>query len=130
MSNHKFSINSAKVLSSVDSRLREIANRALEISKIDFGIPASGGMRTATEQRNLYVLGKSQLDGFKKKSYHQTGKALDIYAYVDGKASWDKSHLSMVACAMLQAANELGYKLQWGGLWVNFVDMPHFQLVD
>lgn len=130
MSEYKFSINSAKVLAGVDSRLREIANRALEISKVDFGIPASGGMRTAAEQKSLFDYGKSQLDGFKKKSYHQAGKALDVYAYVDGKASWDESHLSMVACAMLQAASELGYKLEWGGLWVNFVDMPHFQLAD
>lgn len=130
MKHHKFSINSAKVLASVDSRLFDIATRALELSKIDFGIPASGGLRTPQEQNELYQGGKSQLDGFEKKSYHQTGKALDVYAFVDGSASWDESHLSMVACAMLQAASELGYKLQWGGLWVNFVDMPHFQLVD
>lgn len=73
---------------------------------------------------------KSQLDGFIKKSYHQTGKAVDVYAYVNGAASYNAEHLSMVACAMLQAANELGYKLEWGGLWINFVDMPHFQMVD
>jgi len=130
MKHHKFSINSAKVLAGVDVRLREIASRALELSKVDFGIPASGGMRTASEQKALYDNYKSQLDGYKKKSYHQTGKALDVYAYVNGEASWDESHLSMVACAMLQAASELGCKLEWGGLWVNFVDMPHFQLAD
>ena len=130
MKHHKFSINSAKVLAGVDVRLREIASRALELSKVDFGIPSSGGVRTASEQKVLFDNYKSQLDGFKKRSHHQTGKALDVYAYVDGEASWDESHLSMVACAMLQAASELGYKLEWGGLWVSFVDMPHFQLAD
>jgi len=128
MKHHKFSVSSLNVLNGVDMRLKEIAHRALELSRVDFGIPSNGGLRTAEEQNSLYHGGKSQLDGYEKKSYHQTGKALDVYAYFDGKASWDKSHLSMVACAMLQAANELGYNLKWGGHWVNFVDMPHFEI--
>lgn len=130
MKHHKFSINSASVLATVHEPLRLIAARALELSKVDFGIPSSGGLRTAVEQKHLFDLGKSTLDGFKRKSYHQTGKALDVYAYVDGRASYDTEHLALVACAMLQAASELGYKLEWGGHWISFVDMPHFQLVD
>jgi len=54
--------------------------------------------------------------------------ALDVYAYVDGAASWRPQHLATVAAAMLQAANELGVRLEWGGLWRSFVDMPHFQI--
>jgi len=38
--------------------------------------------------------------------------------------------LAQVACAFLQAANELQIKIQWGGLWKSFEDMPHFELVD
>lgn len=117
-------------MAGVDNRLQKIAHRALEISKVDFGIPEFGGLRTAEEQNALYSRGSSQLDGYTKKSNHQSGKALDVYAYVDGRASWEREHMAMVACAMLQAANELGYKLTWGGLWSNFVDFPHFQLED
>ena len=126
----QFSNASANRLQTVDPRLQAIANYALEITKVDFGIPSNGGLRTAEEQNALYHGGKSQLDGYKKKSFHQTGKALDVYAFVNGRASWEKEHLSMVAAAMLQAASELGYKLTWGGLWRNFEDYPHFQLED
>jgi peptidoglycan L-alanyl-D-glutamate endopeptidase CwlK len=124
----KFSSRSKAVLETVSTDLQLVANRAIEISKVDFGIPSTGGLRTAEEQFELYKQGASQLDGYEKKSYHQTGNALDVYAYVDGKASWQKEHLAMVACAMLQAAAELNIKLEWGGLWTSFVDMPHFQI--
>jgi hypothetical protein len=130
MSEFKFGQASLNRLQSVDERLQRIANLALSISKVDFGIPSNGGLRTAEEQNRLYHGGKSQLDGYKKKSFHQTGKALDVYAFVNGKASWEREHLAMVACAMLQAASTLGYKLEWGGHWRNFVDMPHFELSD
>ena len=55
---------------------------------------------------------------------------IDFYAYVDGKASWDEGHLALVATAFMQAAIKLGYKIQWGGLWKGFKDMPHIQLVE
>jgi len=126
----QFSNASANRLQTVDPRLQAIANYALEITKVDFGIPSNGGLRTAEEQNALYHGGKSQLDGYKKKSFHQTGKALDVYAFVNGRASWEKEHLAMIAAAMLQAASELGHKLTWGGLWRNFEDYPHFQLED
>lgn len=126
----KFSAASANRLQTVDVRLQAIANYALEISKVDFGIPVSGGIRTAEEQNELYHVGQSQLDGYNKKSFHQTGMALDVYAFVNGRASWGKEHLAMVAAAMLQSASELGYKLEWGGLWRNFEDYPHFQLME
>lgn len=126
----RFSRSSIERMNGVDKNLRNVAYRALRISKVDFGIPALGGRRTAEEQKQLFDDGKSQLDGTDKKSYHQTGKALDVYAFVDGKASWKPEHLAMVAAAMLQAASEMGVKLEWGGLWKNFVDMPHFQIPD
>ncbi len=123
-----FSSRSRDRMVGVDARLVEIAEHALTISKIDFGIPQHGGLRTAEQQAKLYADGKSKADGYRNKSYHQTGKALDVYAYVDGKASWNEHHLAMVAAAMLQAASHYGVALEWGGLWRSFIDMPHFQL--
>jgi peptidoglycan L-alanyl-D-glutamate endopeptidase CwlK len=125
---NRFSDASLNRMVGVNKKLVEIAHRALELSPIDFGIPQYGGMRSAEEQNNLFHQGKSKCDGYRVKSNHQTGNALDVFAYVDGKASWEREHLAIVACAMLQAANELGYKLEWGGLWASFVDMPHFEL--
>ena len=125
---YSFSVRSRARMSGIDDRLIEIAQRALELSKVDFGIPAFGGLRTLEEQALLYANGKSNADGVAQKSYHQSGKALDVYAYVNGKASWDKCDLAMVATAMLQAAAELEIPLEWGGLWKNFEDYPHFQI--
>lgn len=122
-----FSSKSRERMAGVDHDLVKVAERAIQLSKVDFGIPAYGGKRTAQEQAQLYAEKKSDCDGYRKKSHHQSGTALDVYAYVDGKASWEKEHLAMVAAAMLQAAAELGVKLEWGGLWTRFVDMPHFQ---
>ena len=127
---YQLSTNSKERRKGVDLRLIEICDLALEISVIDFGIPADGGLRNATRQRQLFDDGKSKADGYDKKSFHQSGKALDFYAYVDGKASWDTEHLAMVAAAFLQAASLLGYKLKWGGLWHGFKDMPHVQLAE
>lgn len=126
--NFKFSKRSLKNREGVDPRLIEISDRALQLSPIDFGIPKYGGLRTAEDQAKLFDDGKSKCDGYIKKSYHQSGKALDFYAFVDGKASWEREHLAIVAAAFLQAAAESGYKLEWGGLWKSFQDFPHVQL--
>jgi len=112
----------------VDKRLIAISDLALTLSPIDFGIPDHGGLRDSKEQNELFKDKLSKADGYEVKSRHQTGTALDVYAYVDGAASWETEHLALVAVAMLTAANKLGYKLEWGGLWKSFVDMPHFQL--
>jgi peptidoglycan L-alanyl-D-glutamate endopeptidase CwlK len=126
----KFSKNSLLNREGVDQRLIDISNLAIQITNIDFGIPKFGGLRTAEHQAGLFASNKSKADGVFNKSYHQSGKALDVYAYVDGKASWSKQDLAIVACAMLQAAAELGYKLKWGGLWKSWQDFPHFELKD
>jgi len=121
------STNSKKNLIGVDGRLTEIVDLALTLSNVDFGIPSTGGLRTAETQARLFEEGVSQRDGVNKLSYHQSGKALDVYAYVDGRASWDKLDLALVAAAMLQAAAQLGYPLKWGGLWQSWQDYPHFE---
>jgi len=113
----KLSVTSRTRLTGVNPALIEIANLAIKITKIDFGIPEDGGVRTEIRQKELYLNGKSEADGVRNKSHHQSGEALDFYAYIDGAASWREDHLAMVACALLQAASILGYKLNWGGLW-------------
>tara|TARA_R110002020_G_scaffold170207_1_gene359563 strand:- start:1156 stop:1554 length:399 start_codon:yes stop_codon:yes gene_type:complete len=128
--NYQFSQRSFTNMAGVRPELIEIALQAIQMSPIDFGIPSSGGLRTAEEQKALFVNGKSKCDGEVKKSYHQSGNALDFYAYVDGAASWKEEHLAIVAAAFLQAAIELGYTLEWGGLWKGFRDMPHVQMPE
>ena len=117
-------------MAGIDERLIDIAELAITFSTVDFGIPSTGGLRTTEDQAELYTSGKSKCDGRTNKSYHQSGKAIDVYGYVDGKASWDKLHLATIATAMLQASAQLGYELKWGGLWKSWKDYPHFELRD
>lgn len=121
-----FSSRSRQRMEGVHPKLIAVAELAITISRIDFGIPQDGGLRTAERQKHLHDKGASKCDGYVKKSYHQTGRALDVYAFVDGEASWDELPLTHVAAAMLQAASQLGVKLEWGGFWP--WDKPHFQL--
>lgn len=137
----KLSQNSKKHREGVDPRLIEVSDRAIEITLVDFGHDRFGGLRTPELQNELYRNGKSQRDGYNIKSYHQTGKALDFYAYVDGKVSYYQPHLAMVACSFFQAASDLNYRISWGGLWrsknpitINSIpygwDCPHIQLEE
>lgn len=126
---YKLSKRSYERLNGVDAILIAIVTEAIKESPYDFGIPKSGGLRTAEEQYILYKKGRSKADGFKKKSYHQSGKAFDIFAYVDGQASWEKEHLKPIALHIIKVAKEqFDIKLEWGGFWNTFKDMPHFQI--
>ena len=127
---YKLSSKSKGRLQGIDPRLISIIKEALKISVIDFGIPSDGGLRTAERQKELFDKKLSTCDGYIKESYHQKGKAFDVYAYVDGKASWDRYHLTQVAAAILQASAMLGHNLEWGGLFKGFVDLPHFVIRD
>lgn len=129
---YKFSSRSLKVLSTVHPTLQAVMTRALALSPIDFGIPPSGGLRTAEKQRELFVAGKSKCDGYKVRSRHQSGEAVDVYAYVNGQASWDKHHLAIIAGVVLSVAKSMGVELRWGGTfgssdWKGW-DYPHFEL--
>jgi len=117
-------------MAGVDKRLQQIAQYAITISRIDFGIPADGGMRTTERQAELFAKGLSKCDGHKKMSKHQSGLALDFFPYVDGAADYSEESLALVACAFLQAASHLGYKLKWGGHFDGFRDMPHVELEE
>ncbi len=136
---YKLSKTSISRRAGIDSRLIEIDDLAITLTKVDYGHPEYAGKRTDAEQLHMYKTKVSQCDGIIDRSYHQDGLALDFYAFVDGKASWHPPHLAMVACAYFEAANRLGYKIAWGGHWstkevVEGVgygwDAGHIQLVE
>lgn len=127
---YKFGKASKEILEQIDPQLQKVMYRALELSKIDFGIPATGGKRTKGQQHKLFIEGKSKADGEYKRSKHQDGKAVDVFAYVNGKATWESFYMYQIACAVLQAACELGVNVKWGGSWVSFIDLPHFELTN
>lgn len=124
------SAKSVSRMNGVDVRIVRIALRAIQITLIDFGIPEHGGKRDSETQRILYNMGKSKCDGTVKISKHQKGKALDFFPYRDGKADYSKEAVAIVACAFLQAAMELGYRIRWGGHFSNFFDGCHIELLE
>ena len=117
-----------------------IFTEAIKNSPIDFGIPESGGLRTQGQQNLLFQGGVSKCDGFNDVSNHQTGNALDFYAYINGRASWNKVHLSMVASCIITTAKRLkkegkiSVELKWGAEFGsnNFHgwDMPHIEIKE
>lgn len=87
------------------------------------------GLRTAAKQAEYFKKGTSRLDGVKKKSKHQLGKAVDIVPIVNGKVefrSWTPFY--PMADNVKAAAKKLGVKVTWGGDWKSFPDGPHFEL--
>jgi peptidoglycan L-alanyl-D-glutamate endopeptidase CwlK len=132
-----FSRSSLEKLSTCDSFLQIICKRALEVSKIDFGI--SCGYRSPEDQLKAYQEGKSKIDGVTVKSKHNLipSKAVDIFGYVNGKADYSIPVMCYLAGAMDAVSADLGIKLRWGGNWdgdgiiltdQSFDDLPHFEI--
>ena len=113
---NRLSKRSKSRLQGINKTLLKIAIEGVKDAPYDYGIPLTGGLRTAKDQNQLYNKKVSKCDGYSRKSSHQTGKAFDIYAYVDGKASWKLSHLIAIGKHLRTFAWEkYGIKLKWGG---------------
>lgn len=112
----KLSERSKGKLAGVHPTLVKCVERAIELTKVDFGVIY--GLRTEEEQRRLVDAGKSQT----MKSYHLRqpdgyGHAVDLMAYVDGNASWELNLYDDIADAMKKAAREVNAHIRWGAAW-------------
>jgi peptidoglycan L-alanyl-D-glutamate endopeptidase CwlK len=111
-------------------------------------------MRTLEQQKELVAKGASQT----MKSKHLEGKAFDIMAFINGRASWELNLYDDLADAVKEAAIIVGVPMRWGAAWhiddirkwdgtmeeaMNayvdlrrsqgkrpFIDGPHFELMD
>ena len=122
--------------------------RAIEICAVDFGI--AQGKRTVNKQLEYFLGKKSKVDPRKYTKevlplkakhiiddiYTKAG-AVDIYAYINGKASWDIKSLCYIAGVIMSVDKSMENRLRWGGNWdsdgqiisdQNFQDLPHFEL--
>jgi peptidoglycan L-alanyl-D-glutamate endopeptidase CwlK len=107
----KLSNRSLGKLEGVDENLVAVVKRAIELTKIDFGV--TFGMRTLEEQEKLFAAGRSQT----MRSKHLEGRAVDLMAYVDGKGCWELNVYDDLCDAMKEAAEELGVAVKWGAAW-------------
>jgi peptidoglycan L-alanyl-D-glutamate endopeptidase CwlK len=140
---YKFSKTSLKRMEKLEPTLQEILHKALEISEQDFSVIS--GYRTAEEQNELYKKGLSEADGYKIKSSHQTGLAVDIAPYIKGKGiCWNINKCPLAWLHVVRAMKRASWLLRdklikngfesqifWGGAWNigNSWDTPHFQLI-
>lgn len=119
---YRFGLRSQGNLLGVHPDLAKLAQRALELSPVDFTI--TEGLRTLARQQELFKQHKSMT----LASRHITGHALDVAAMLDGKVTWDWKQYEAIAKAFKQASAELDIPIEWGGDWTTFRDGPHFQL--
>lgn len=122
----------------VNNDLIICANRALIKSKYDMTIPWMGGVRTPEEQNAIFKEGNSKCDGFKIKSYHQSGNALDIIPVVKGYKNTRAmnhfaNHMLIEWQKMIDESDTTwksqGLYMTWGGTFgAQGWDKPHYQV--
>lgn len=119
MTKYSLSKRSLSNLEGVHEDLVKVVKRAIELTPFDFGI--SEGLRTRARQEELMKQGASKT----MHSRHVTGHAIDLYAYINGKAEWnDMSFYLAIAEAFAKAGRELGVPIRWGGSWTVINDEP------
>ena len=118
MSEFKLSRRSLDRLEGIDDGLQAVVKMAITLTKTDFGVVQ--GMRTIEQQKELVAKGASQT----MKSKHLDGKAFDIMAYINGRASWELSVYDDLADAIKEAATQLNVPICWGAAW-GTPDMPY-----
>lgn len=157
---YKFSKTSQERLNTCHRDLQLILEVSLSVSKVDFGI--AEGHRPVEKQMDYFKRGRkliggkwvvtdpgkviTKVDGTSIKGKHNElpSQAVDIYAFVDGKASWAEKDLCYLGgvitsvAALLLAGGRIKTKLRWGGNWdgdgtiitdQSFIDLPHFELM-
>tara|TARA_B100000287_G_scaffold383435_1_gene389204 strand:+ start:141 stop:614 length:474 start_codon:yes stop_codon:yes gene_type:complete len=147
----KLSSRSLGRLDGVDEKLSNIVKKAIEYTKIDFGVIQ--GLRSIEEQKELVAKGLSKT----MNSKHLEGRAVDLMAYLNGRGCWEVNVYDEIADAMKQAAIEEDVPVRWGAAWTvsdirtwsgtmeeamlnyvdirrsqnkrPFIDAPHFELM-
>ena len=117
--------------------LQEILNEAIKTTTHDFGLHE--GQRPLAKQYQYFLDGKSHIDGYTRRGYHNYTPALafDFHCSVTGN-TWDNkreevdgdpAYLEEIARHIQKIARDkFGIKLQWGGDWRTLKDGPHLQL--
>lgn len=130
---YKFGSKSLRFTEGVDATLMLCAIRALAKSKYDMTIPWMGGLRTDREQNDIYKEGNSKCDGYKIKSYHQSGNAIDIIPVDKGyKNTRGMNHFANLMLKEWQQMILEGFTtkvMTWGGTFgAQGWDKPHYEI--
>lgn len=115
----KFGSKSQSKLYMVNSTLVEIAEEAISISTVDFGIYE--GIRTIEQERENIRNGVSKLSNPRDckhcPQFDGLSHAVDAVPYVDGAYQWLWPECYKIAKAFRHAALRRGALIRWGGVW-------------
>ena len=124
----KFSNRSMTNLNSCHLVLRRVMSLAIE--KADFTVLC--GHRGQEEQDAAFEAGNSELKCARSKHNYDRSNAVYIAPY---PIDWhDEARFHSVAAEVKRAwgamtdGAKMGYDLSWGGDWVSFRDLPHWEL--
>jgi peptidoglycan L-alanyl-D-glutamate endopeptidase CwlK len=122
-----FGAASKSKLVGVHPELIRVAERAIQISSVDFGI--SEGVREYARQVEL-VAQKKSTTLHSKHLIQGTGfaHAIDVFAFINGKASFQWKYYGPIVQAFIEAGTALGVQLRFGHLWKDFTDSVHIEL--
>ena len=112
----KLSNRSKGKLEGVHPDMVAVVERAIELTKVDFGV--TYGVRTVEEQEKLVASGRSQT--MKSKHLIQDSgysHAVDVVAYDGSDVVWEINVYDDIADAFKAAAEELGGAVKWGAAW-------------
>jgi len=107
---------SRKKLEGVHPNMVAVVERAIELTKVDFGV--TYGVRSVQEQEKLVAAGRSQT----MKSKHlvqDTGfsHAVDVVAYDGSNVVWELNVYDDICDAFKKAAEEKQVAVKWGAAW-------------
>lgn len=145
---YQFGDRSLRLLATVKPALRQVAQRAIELTTVDFGVvqgartlldqeKIAGEGRTCEELINMGVLPAIAAADARPDMQRVTwtlhsnhlvdptdglGSAIDVCPYIDGRLDWDedgkKNAWPRIATAFAAASSELGIPVYWGGAWL------------
>ena len=104
-------------LENVHPDMVAVVERAIQITKIDFGV--TYGVRTLDEQKKLVASGRSQTMNSKHLIQEDSGyaHAVDVVAYDGSNVVWEINVYDDICDAFKQAAEEIGVSIKWGAAW-------------
>ena len=112
----KLSTRSKNKLKGVHPNMVAVVERAIELTKVDFGV--TYGVRSLAEQEKLVASGRSQT--MKSKHLIQDSgysHAVDVVAYDGSNVIWEINVYDDICDAFKQAAKEKGVAIKWGAAW-------------
>ena len=109
-------------LSLVHPDLQKVVHAAIKVTAVEFIV--TEGLRTLQRQEELLKARATTT----MNSRHLTGHAVDVAAIVNSHADWHPQLYHHIADAFLAESAKLQIPLIWGGNWLTFKDLCHFEL--